>query len=384
MLFNSLLSLWLSRKGKTPQQHFGTIDTRYNTLLCGGVTGSLAENNSLRFITAKLRLAFDQNTAALLLVNDRQLLHTLQEHYGDGIGIFGVNQSFDPFDACRSGNELLQLLEAAVEADRHKQTSHGSFNGVLSWCQILATIMEMYRYPMRLRSFSELAGMLFTCAGVEDFSRQLGARIGQGSIPAALQQSMNRLWDQSLSAFQFFWNRFFGQLSMVQSERSVGTRGQLVLYLPFDNSDMLKAVLLAKLTLLCRRDGQYLTLLDMNVPLGKSAEVLLTDYSGQVTFGIYTQSLSSIAPCFSALAGNLEQFVCLGVGGGDAQRILQWYNTQRQQWMMSLHPFGLGAGKSMTPQYVAGDFTPQGIRDGGAMVYTRRKGQFKRIRQFMV
>ena len=124
-------------------------------------------------------------------------------------------------------------------------------------------------------------------------------------------------------------------------------------------------------------------LLSLDVPLGEEALPLFSEYPDRVTFGIYTRYIDRISPCFASLTANLENMICLGVNGHDADILLQFYSSQTTKWMPHIEAHGIGAGKGFVPNYTAADFMPGRITDGGAMIYTRSKGKFEKSKIFL-
>ncbi len=381
-IISSLAAAALSHDNTVKQRFFGSMDIRYNTLVCGGGTGTLAEQRAQRLIFEKMNHTYMNHSPSIVLVQNRNIADELYETYGNHITIYGLNRSFNPFDICHSADDVAFILGRV--ADESNRTKHraGNPSDIRLWSDMIASILQMYRYPISYQAADNIVSLLFTSSGMEDFCRTVAEETGQRDLPSSLKQSLNRLWNRSLNEFQHFWNEFSRQTEMLHALRENEQCDQIIAYLPETDSELTKAALFAELQLLCRY-GVSFTLLSIDVPLGEEALPLFSEYPNRVTFGIYTRRIDRISPCFDSLTANLENMVCLGVNGHDANTLLQFYSSQTPKWMPHIEAHGIGAGKGFVPSYTAADFMPGRIADGGAMIYIRSKGRFKKAKVFL-
>ena len=381
-VISSLAAAALSHDNTVKQRFFGSVDIRYNTLVCGGGTGTLAEQRAQRLILAKMNHAYRNHYPSITLVQNRNTANGLYEKYGDAVTIYGLNRNFNPFDICHSADDIAFILGRVADESHRTKHRAGNPSDIRLWSDMIASILQMYRCPLSYSAADNIVSLLFTSSGMEDFCRTIAAETGQRDLPSSLKQSLNRLWNRSLNEFQHFWNEFSRQTEMLHSPRETDPHSQIIVYLPETDSELTKAALFAEWQLLCRY-GVSFTLLSIDVPLGEEALPLFSEYSDRVTFGIYTRYIDRIRPCFVSLTANLENMVCLGVNGHDADTLLQSYSSQTPKWMPHIEANGIGAGKGFVPNYTAADFMPGRIADGGAMIYTRSKGRFEKAKVFL-
>ena len=270
----------------------------------------------------------------------------------------------------------------ADESGREKERS-GNSRDIRLWSGIILSIMQMYHYPVCMKSVSDIAELLFTSTGVADFSRTIAEKQGLKDIPTALKQSLNRLWNVSLNEFQHFWNEFSRQMSCLTADREMEVSPQIVIYLPETDSSLVKAALFAQLQLICRIHNTDFDILDIDVSIGEEAKYLFSNYADRVTFAIYANFLDQIKPCLNPLTANLENMACFGVNGNDADTLLKLYSSQVQRWQPNINTHGLGAARGFVPNYSAADFMPNKIPDGGALIYTRKNRKLKLINVFL-
>ena len=381
-VISSLAAAALSHDNTVQQRFFGSVDIQYNTLVCGGGTGTLAEQRAQKLIFEKMDHAYMNHYPSIVLVQNRNTTDEFYKKYGDTVTIYGINRSFDPFDICRSADDIAFILGRVADESHRTKHRAGNPSDIRLWSDMIANVLQMYHCLFSYQAADEIVSLLFTSSGMEDFCRTVAAETGQRDLPSSLKQSLNRLWNRSLNEFQHFWNEFSRQTERLRSPRETERCDQIIVYLPETDSELSKAALFAEWQLLCRY-GTSFNLLGIDVPLGEEALPLFSEYPDRVTFGIYTRYLDRIAPCFASLTANLENMVCLGVNAHDADTLLQFYSSQIPKWMPHIGAHGIGAGKSFVPNYTAADFMPGRIADGGAMIYIRSKGRFKKAKIFL-
>ena len=381
-VISSLAAAALSHDNTVQQRFFGSVDIQYNTLVCGGGTGTLAEQRAQKLIFEKMDHAYMNHYSSIVLVQNRNTTDEFYKKYGDTVTIYGINRSFDPFDICRSADDIAFILGRVADESHRTKHRAGNPSDIRLWSDMIANVLQMYHCLFSYQAADEIVSLLFTSSGMEDFCRTVAAETGQRDLPSSLRQSLNRLWNRSLNEFQHFWNEFSRQTERLRSPRETERCDQIIVYLPETDSELSKAALFAEWQLLCRY-GTSFNLLGIDVPLGEEALPLFSEYPDRVTFGIYTRYLDRIAPCFASLTANLENMVCLGVNAHDADTLLQFYSSQIPKWMPHIGAHGIGAGKSFVPNYTAADFMPGRIADGGAMIYIRSKGRFKKAKIFL-
>ena len=80
-IISSLAAAALSHDNTVKQRFFGSMDIRYNTLVCGGGTGTLAEQRAQKLIFEKMDHAYMNHYPSIVLVQNRNIRLSMEKNH---------------------------------------------------------------------------------------------------------------------------------------------------------------------------------------------------------------------------------------------------------------------------------------------------------------